>query len=237
MRLIMPIQSTSRQAQKGQALLEFSLIAISLALMFAGAFTIGAMLNKALQVSNVTRSAAVLMVTAITNPKADLNLVLPQNQRILIREASGLGMASDAQYDPSPTGTGAIFLSKIILVGDNECAAGVSPIPTGVPPWSTATCANYNKYVFAYYVAIGNNTRWASAFGTPPPSSIQSDGTVSAVNIATDTNVQIPNTTMTPIITLVQSKYALISETYADVGSIAVFGIYRPPVIYYRTIT
>ena len=195
------------------------------------------MLNKALQVSNVTRSAAVLMVTAVTNPKADLNLVLPQNQRILIREASGLGMASDAQYDPSPTGNGAIFLSKIILVGDNECAAGVSPIPSGVPPWSNATCANYNKYVFAYYVAIGNNTRWASAFGTPPSVAVQSDGTVSAVNIATDTSVQIPTATMTPIITLAQSKYALISEAFADVGSVAVFGIYRPPVIYYRTIT
>jgi hypothetical protein len=225
------------QAQKGQAIMEFGIIAVSLALMFAGAFTIGAMLNKALQVSNVTRSAAVLMVTAITNPKADLNLVLPQNQRILIREASGLGMASDAQFDPSATGSGAIFLSKIILVGDNECAAGINPIPAGVPPWTNATCPNYNTYVFAYYVAIGNHTRWASAFGTPPSADIQSDGTVSAVNIATDPRVQIPNTTMTPIITLAQSKYALISETFADVGSVAVFGIYRPPVIYYRTIT
>jgi hypothetical protein len=240
MRYTRPIRIKSasyRQARKGQAILEFSLIAFSLALMFAGAFTVGAMLNKALQVSNVTRSAAVLMVTSVTNPKADLNLVLPQNQRILIREANGLGMALNAQYDPSPTGNGAIFLSKIILVGNNECAAGVTPIPTGVPPWTTATCPNFNTYVFAYYVAIGNNTRWASAFGTPPPADVQSDGTVSAVNIATDTRVQIPTTTMTPIITLAQSKYALTSETYADVGSVAVFGIYRPPVIYYRTIT
>src|ERR1700685_1719805 len=108
-------KSKSGQAQKGQAMLEFSLVTIFLAFLFAGAFTIGALLNKALQVSNVTRSAAVLMVTSVTNPKADLNLVLPQNQRILIREANGLGMASDAQYDPSPTGNGAIFLSKIIL--------------------------------------------------------------------------------------------------------------------------
>jgi hypothetical protein len=241
MRVKMPIRTKSaarKKAQKGQAIMEFGIIAISLALMFAGAFTIGAMLNKALQVSNVTRSAAVLMVTAVTNPKADLNLVLPQNQRILIREANGLGMALNAQYDPSPTGNGAIFLSKIILVGDNECAAGVNPIPSGVPPWSNATCANYNKYVFAYYVAIGNNTRWTSAFGTPPSGDVQSDGTVSALNIATDTRVQVPAAVnITSIITLVQSKYALISETYADVGSVAVFGIYRPPVIYYRTIT
>jgi hypothetical protein len=242
MRLDMPIRITSatqarRRTQKGQAIMEFGLIMISLAMMFAGAFTVGAMLNKALQVSNVTRSAAVLMVTSVTNPKADLNLVLPQNQRILIREASGLGMASDAQYDPSPTGNGAIFLSKIILVGNNECAAGITPIPSGVPPWTTATCPNYNTYVFAYYVAIGNNTRWASAYGTPPPAAIQSDGTASAANIASDTHLQVPNATVQASIILAPSQYALISETYADVGSVAVFGMYRPPVIYYRTIT
>ena len=218
-------------------MLEFSIVAISLTFLFAGAFTVGALLNKALQVSNVTRSAAVLMVTSVTNTKADLNLVLPQNQRILIREANGLGMASDAQYDPSSTGNGAIFLSKIIMVGANECAAGVTPIPNGVPPWNTSACPNYGSYVFAYYVPIGNNTRWASFFGTPPTSVVQSDGTISAANIATDTTVQVPLATMQSVITLAPSQYALISETYADVSSIAVFSLYKPPVIYYRTVT
>jgi hypothetical protein len=225
------------KTQKGQAMLEFSIVAISLAFLFAGAFTIGAMLNKALQVSNVTRSAAVLMVTAVTNTKANLNLVLPQNQRILIREANGLGMASDAQYDPSSTGNGAIFLSKIILVGNNECAAGVSPIPNGVPPWTTTSCPNYNSYVFAYYVAIGNNTRWASAFGAPPTADVQSDGTLSAVSIATDTHAQVSAGTLSGVITLAQSQYALVSETYADVSSVSVFSVFKPPVIYYRTVT
>jgi len=222
------------KSESGQAMLEFAIVTISLTFMFAGAFTVGAMLNKALQVSNVTRSAAVLMVRAITDTKADLNLVLAQNQRILIREANGLGMASDAQYDPSTTGNGAIFLTKIILVGANECAAGT----TGqTPPWSTSNCANYNSYVWAYYVAIGNNTRWASAFGTPLTSDIRSDGTVAATDIATDTSVQIPAAKVTAAITLAASQYALIAETYADVSSVSVFSIFKPPVIYYRTIT
>jgi hypothetical protein len=225
------------KSESGQAMLEFAIVTISLTFLFAGAFSVGVMLNKALQVSNVTRSAAVLMVTAVTNPKADLNLVLPQNQRILIREANGLGMSSDAQFDPSSTGNGAIFLSKVILVGATECAAGVTPIPGGVPPWNTSACPNYNSYVFAYYVAVGNNTRWASTFGTPPSAAVLSDGSISAVNIATNTSLQIPSTTMAPVITLVQSQYALISETYADVSSIAIFSVFKPPVIYYRTIT
>ena len=231
----MPVRSKSRE--KGQAMLEFALVTISLAFMFAGAFTIGSMLSKALQVSNITRSAAVLMVRSVTDPKADLNLVLPQNQAILMREASGLGMNNTGTYTPNPSGNGAIFLSKIILVGDNECAAGVSTIPGGVPPWTSGSCPNYNSYVFAYYVAIGNNTKWASVFGTPPSSTVQSDGTVSAVNIATNTNVQIPSATMANIITLTQSHYALVSETFADVSGIAVFSLYKPPVIYYRNIT
>jgi hypothetical protein len=42
---------------------------------------------------------------------------------------------------------------------------------------------------------------------------------------------------MTNIITLTQSHYALISEMFVDASSISVFSIYKPPVIYYRTIT
>jgi hypothetical protein len=228
---------TRSKSESGQAMIEFSIVALSLALMFAGAFTVGAMLNKALQVSNVTRSAAVLMVRSVTDPNANLNLVLPQNQRILIREANGLGMASDSLYDPSPTGNGAIFLTKIILVGANECASGVTPTPGGVPPWTTASCPNYGSYVFAYYVAIGNKTRWASAFGTPPSAIVQSDGTISATNIATSSSVVVPSAAMASTITLAPSQYALMSETYADVSSISVFSIFKPPVIYYRTIT
>jgi len=218
-------------------MLEFALVTISLTLMLAGAFTMGAFLTKALQVSNVTRSAAVLMVRSVTDTKADLNLALAQNQRILVREANGLGMAADSNYNPSATGNGAIFLSKIVLVGANECAAGVTPLPSGVPPWSTATCPNYGSYVHAYYVAIGNTARWSSYFGAATAADVETDGTITAVHIAMDTTLQVPAPTMTAVITLSPSQYALISETYADVSSISVFSLFRPPVLYYRTVT
>ena len=225
------------KSESGQAILEFSIVTISLAMMLAGAFTCGEMLYKALQVSNITRSAAVLMVHSVTDPTAGLNMAVAANQRILVREANGLGMASDAQFDPSSTGTAAIFLSKIILVGNNECASGITPIPNGAPPWNTGNCPNYGSYVYAYYVTIGNNTRWASAFGTPPPADVQSDGTISAANIASDTSNRVNTAKITAAITLASSQYALVSETYADVSSVSVFSIFKPPVIYYRTIT
>jgi Flp pilus assembly protein TadG len=225
------------KSESGQAIIEFSIVAVSLVALFAGAFTSGALLYKAIQVSNVTRSAAVLLVSTITNPTGGLNLADQANQRILVREASGLGLSADAQYDPSSTGTAAIFLSQVILVGDNECAAGITNIPNGVPPWSAASCPNYGKYAFAYYVAIGNTTRWSSAFGTPPAADVQSNGSISYANIASDTNDQVSTTAMTSVITLSSGQYALFSETYADVSAISVFSIFRPPVVYYRTIT
>src|SRR5487761_2005260 len=231
------MKRSKSKSESGQALLEFAIVTISLTLMFAGAFTVGAYLTKALQVSNVTRSAAVLMDRAVTDTKANLNLALTQNQRILIREANGLGMASDTSFDPSSTGNGAIFLSKIVLVGDNECAAGVTPMPSGVPPWTTASCPNYGSYVFAYFVKIGNTTRWSSYFGAPPAADVETDGTITAKNIAMDTAAQVGTATMTAVITLSASQYALISETYADVSSISVFSLFKPPVLYYRTVT
>ncbi len=112
-----------------------------------------------------------------------------------------------------------------------------SPIPNGAPPWNTGNCPNYGSYVFAYYVPIGNNTRWASAFEAPPSGDVQSDGTISAANIASDTTNRVNTAKITAVITLTSSQYALVSETYADVSSVSVFSIFKPPVIYYRTIT
>lgn len=228
---------TRSKSESGQAVLEFALVTISLAFMFAGVFTVGSMLSKALQVSNITRSAAVLMVRSITDTKADLNLVLTQNQRILIREATGLGMAKNAQYDPDPAGKGAVFLTKVIHVGGTECAASGATAHASAPLWDASNCPNFDSYVWAYYVPIGNNTTWTSAFGTPQASDIQTDGTVSLVDIGKDTGVQISAAKVTAMITLAQSQYALIAETYADITSVAIFSVYKPPVIYYRTIT
>jgi len=227
--------STKRsRSESGQAMLEFAMVCISLTFLFAGAFTIGAMLNKALQVSNITRSAAVLMVRTVTDPTSNLNLADTVNQRVLIREANGLGMASDSSYDPSATGNGAIFLSQIVLVGPVQCASGVT---SGSAPWSTSNCPNYGSYAYEYYVAIGNTTRWASVFGAPPAADVNSDGTISAANIATDTTNVVTTATMTSVITLASGQYSLIAETYADISGISVFSIFQPPVIYFRTLT
>ena len=66
---------------------------------------------------------------------------------------------------------------------------------------------------------------------------MNSDGTISAANIATDTTNVVTTATMTSVITLASGQYSLIAETYADISGISVFSVFKPPIIYFRTLT
>ncbi len=222
--------------QSGNTILEFALVMIFLVPMFAGAFTIGMALAKDIQVSNVARDAAVLMVRAVTDPESGLDLSQTNNQRIIVRAANGLGMNSDAQQDPSSTGNGVVILSKVVMVGPAECSVGVVPAPTGAPPWNAGNCANYGQYVFAYRVVIGNGSRWTSQLGSPS-SAVRSDGTVSPANIATNTGNRVTNFPGIVGMTLTASTFALISEMYADVSFLNFFNILGNPTLYARSVS
>jgi len=204
--------------------------------MFAGAFTIGMAVSKGIQVSNVARDALVLMVRAITDPNSGLDLSQTQNKRIVVRAAQGLGMNANAQYDPSTTGLAVVILSKVVLVGATECSLGIIPAPGGAPPWNAGNCPNFNTYVFAYRVVIGNGTRWTSVLGNPAVA-VQSDGTVTASNIASNTAARVSNFTTASGMTLNQSNYALFSEMYADISYVNFFSVLRNPTVYVRSVS
>src|ERR1700733_8068226 len=138
-------QPRARRAEAGNTILEFALVMTFLVPMFAGAFTIGMALTKAIQVSNVTRDAVVLMVRSNSDPESGLDLSLTQNQRIIVSAAAGLGMNSDAQDDPSSTGSAAVILSKVVMVGPTECSnAGLTPYGAS-PFWDSGNCPNFNS--------------------------------------------------------------------------------------------
>src|ERR1700723_240864 len=124
-------QSQARTPEAGNTILEFALVMTFLVPMFAGAFTVGMALTKAIQVSNVARDAVVLMVRSNTDPNSGLDLSQTQNQRIIVQAAAGLGMASDAQDDPNPSGSSVVILSKVVMVGPTECSVGIIPAPHG----------------------------------------------------------------------------------------------------------
>jgi hypothetical protein len=146
-------------------------------------------------------------------------------------------MALNSSYAPDPNGKGVVILSKVILVGPNECSVGVIPTPSGAPPWNSSNCPNYNQYVFAYRVTIGNQTRWTSTLGAPPSGIVQSNGTISAVDIATNTSNRVSNMGTGGILTLQPSTFALFSEMFADVSYLNLFSIWQTPIIYSRSIS
>ena len=229
-------QRRGRRTEAGNTILEFALVMTFLVPMFAGAFTIGMALTKAIQVSNVARDAAVLMVRSNSDPESGLDLSVTQNQRIIVRAAQGLGMNSDAQDDPSSTGTAAVILSKVVMVGPTECSlAGLTPNATS-PFWDTGNCPNYGSYVFEYRVVIGNGSRWTSTIGNPG-GTVQSNGTITAADIASNTSDVASTFSSVTGMTLSASTFALMSEMYADVSYLNFFSVMSNPVIYARSIS
>jgi Flp pilus assembly protein TadG len=229
-------KQTRRPKQGGNTILEFALVMVFLVPMFAGAFTIGMALAKDIQVSNVARDAVVLMVRSVTDPESGLDLSQTQNQRIIVAAASGLGMNSDAQQDPSSTGNGVVILSKVVMVGPAECSLGVVPAPTPPFTWSAGNCPNYGSYTFAYRVVIGNGTRWSSTLGKPG-GTVQSNGTITAQDIATNTSDRVSNFATAANMTLTSGTFALVSEMYADVSFLNFFSILGNPTLYARSIS
>jgi hypothetical protein len=223
-----------RRAEAGNTILEFALVMTFLVPMFAGAFTIGMALTKAIQVSNVARDAVVLMVRSNSDPESGLDLSQTQNQRIIVSAASGLGMNSDAQDDPSSTGSGVVILSQVVMVGPTECSLGITPAPSGAPPWDASNCPNYGSYVFEYRVVIGNGSRWTSMLGNPG-GSVASNGTISASDIASNSSDRVANFNTVTGMTLSPSTFALVSEMYADVSYLNFFSVMSNPVIYARS--
>jgi hypothetical protein len=237
----MNMQHATKQSRQGReagnAIIEFALVMVFLVPLFAGAFTVGMALAKGIQVSNVARDAVVLMDRAVTDPNAKLDLSQPQNQRIIVRAAAGLGMNSDSQQDPDPNGNGVVILSKVVLVGPAECALGIIPAPASAPPWDGGNCPNYNQYVFAYRVVIGNGNRWTSSLGSPG-STVQTDGTITAADIASNTGNRAPAFPTVTGMTLLPGTFGLVSEMYADVSFLNFMAILgNKPTIYARSIS
>jgi hypothetical protein len=225
------------KAEQGSSMLEFSLVMAFMVPLFAATFSIGMTLSKGIQASNVCRDAVVLMVRSNTDPNSGLDLSLTQNQRIIVRAASGLHMNSDAQNDPDPNGMGVVILSKVVMVGPGECATGIVPAPGNAPPWNSGNCPNYGQYAFAYRVVIGNGSRWTSTLGNVPNGIVRGDGTVSPADIASNTNNRAQHMGANGVVTLTPGKFALVSEMYVDIGYLNLFSIWNTPVIFARSIS
>ena len=229
--------STRKTAQRGNAIIEFALVASFLVPMFAAAFSMGMMLVRGIQVGTVCHDADMLFVRSVVDPASGLDLSQSYNQAILVRAAQGLGMTATG-------GNGVVILNKIIHVSDLSCAAG--NIGNGKSaPWSTANCPNYDSYVIGANIVIGNSSRsdFASRFGAAPTGLTQTKGNFYAADIANTTTLQIPNQTAFknrfpgPTPGLAPDTFALVSEMFADISNLNLFSIMQTPIVYSYNIT
>jgi Flp pilus assembly protein TadG len=220
--------SSKRRRQRGNVLIEFATVAPFLMTMLAGAFTIGMSLNRSIQASNVCRNANVLMVRNVDLSKSE-------NQRMLIRTATGLGMNIAGTDTPNPTGKGSIILTKVVRVGNTYCAIGI-------PGWNgqASTCPNHSKYAIAQRIIIANTSRWTSVVGTPGVT-LLSNGEVPDADVAQSSAVvttAFPQTSAgSGLIFLNNDEFTYICEVFVDVSELNMLPWLAAPNVNVRNIS
>jgi hypothetical protein len=208
--------------QRGSFLMEFSVVAWTLILMLAGAFELGMTLIRAIQASQVVRNANVLTVRSV-------DLSIPQNQQLLMRTASSLGMNIPNTWNPDPNGNGVVFVTKVLRVGPLECSVGVVNFDG-----TTKTCPNLGSYVIASRITIGNGTRWGSPLGKPVTAQ-RPNGDLYDSDICTN-SANLANG-FPGIIALNQDQYTFVAEIYVDTSKFNLFSFMTAPLIYMRNLS
>ena len=196
-----------RRKLKGSSIIEFAVIAPMLFGLLVGTFSLGNGLSRMVQASSVCRNANVLIVRGF-------DLAKPENQQLLVRTAAGLGLNIPGTNTANPDGKAVIYLTKVIKVGVKTCAQGVDDWNGNV-----GSCPNYQKYVIASRIVLGNGTRWQSATGSPT-SSVNSKGEISDEHIVMIAGNRAQNFSDTAgqntIVSLLDDEYAYIAEVFVD---------------------
>jgi hypothetical protein len=231
--------SLHRNRERGSIFLEVAVVSWVLIFLLAGAFEVGMTLIRALQASDLIRNASILQVDDVVSPNDGVDLSVLSTQRVLFRTAPNLGLTKAGTSDPDPNGNGVVYLAKVLHVGPLECSTGIgAAFDQTNQSTMKATCPNYDSYVFARYIVIGNTSKGSSVMGHPSDTTA-SDGTLTASQICSDTGNVISTTTLNSynIPLPSQDQFTLVSEVFVDVSGYAVFRIMNAPNIYMRNVS
>jgi len=178
-----------RNRRRGNALIEFALCMSFLTPLLLGTFNVGMNLGRNLQVTQLARNAGHMYVRWV-------DFSQPGSQDIVVRLATGLNMTRTG-------GDGVVILSQVTVPSDADCtAAGLSG----------GACTNRDVPVIIHRIAFGNTSLKESSFGSPPPSLLQPDGSISTNNYLTQSGVRATN--WSSVMTLAPGEVAYISEVY-----------------------
>jgi len=197
--------------QRGNAIIEFALVITFLVMLMMGTFSIGMTLTKSVQAGVIARDAGAMFMRYV-------DFTLTGNKDILVRLANGLGMTASG-------GNGVVIMTQIMKIGTNECLAG------GL---TAGTCPNLDQAVVIKRVVVGNAALYTTTYGSPSPSVIQSDGTISTLNYLTNSSVRA--TTFAAVLALNGGEHAYVSEAYFKTPEIDMPGYRNNTYVYQRNI-
>jgi len=146
----------ARPGRRGGALIEAALILSVAVPVLLGVTGIGVRLGRTLEGTQVTRDVGHMYALGT-------DFSLPGTQAI--------ARTLSRDFSLTASGNAVLILSRVVRVFQTDCDAASVP-----------TCPNLNQTVFAQRLIIGNAGLRASAFGTPPASSIDAAGNISSAN-------------------------------------------------------
>ena len=233
--------------ERGNSILEFALVgSLFLVPMLAGSYSLGMSLVKSLQVGQVVRDANILAVRGV-------NLSQSNNQSIVVRTASGLGMNVSGTNTADANGLGVLVLSTVHRVSGSDCAGlgytSSGTLSDGSPNYPT--CPNFMYYVFRTRIVIGNVSKLpnsSSALGTPSDT-LASDGTLTPAQYVVNTGDRATgfpsNSAVLPtdanalngLVFLTAGNDAYVCEGAFDISAMNVFTVPRMGTIYARHVS
>lgn len=145
--------------ERGNSIIEFALCMTFMVPLLLGSITVGMGIGRSLQASQVARDVGHMYARQSDFSQTGM-------QDVVVKISAGLGMTRTA-------GTGVVILSKLLMVGDEECTGG------GI---AVASCSNRNKIVVTHRVVIGNASYDVSKYATPTPAIVGSNGDITPSN-------------------------------------------------------
>jgi hypothetical protein len=167
-----------RNLQRGVAYVEFALALLVLSPLLLGVVGLGLSMHRQLQTVQLARDAGHMFARSI-------DFTLLGNQQILSAVAGSLSLTATAPSISGTAGAGSavVILSTVRYVDVSACSLAGKVDSNGNP----SGCTNYQKWVFAERLVIGNSTLRTSNLGTPSSTIVTSNGTILITDQVTNT--------------------------------------------------
>jgi len=181
------MRPVKKQRERGSAFIEFVLTALVWMPLLLGTIVFGINLIRAIQVSQLARDSGHMYAYGI-------DFTEPQNLALLQRLAKGLNI--------TPSGDGAVVLSKVTLVTQTDCDAAAMKV-----------CPNNGQYVFTSIFVFGNQAYAKTKLGNPNTNYYTNGASIQTATYLSDPSLRA--TSFSNLLTFPPDQpgqYAFVSE-------------------------